>query len=178
MPKWLWALTGLAVIAVAVYIAVLFGAPLPFVPAPHDESIACTADAMQCPDGSWVGRSGPNCQFVCPAATSTGTTSGPAIVTAHVGETVTGLLGIRIEPLKVIEDSRCPVDVQCIQAGRVRLEAQIVDGMGTSTETFIVGTPITLEAASVTLVSVAPARYSQTNLKPSDYIFTFEIRTR
>jgi len=27
---------------------------------------ACTADARQCPDGSWVGRSGPNCQFVCP----------------------------------------------------------------------------------------------------------------
>ena len=28
--------------------------------------VACTADAMQCPDGSYVGRSGPNCQFVCP----------------------------------------------------------------------------------------------------------------
>ena len=27
---------------------------------------ACTADARQCPDGSWVGRTGPNCQFVCP----------------------------------------------------------------------------------------------------------------
>ena len=26
----------------------------------------CTQEAMQCPDGSWVGRSGPNCQFVCP----------------------------------------------------------------------------------------------------------------
>lgn len=25
----------------------------------------CTMDAMQCPDGSWVGRSGPNCEFVC-----------------------------------------------------------------------------------------------------------------
>lgn len=25
----------------------------------------CTADAMQCPNGNWVGRSGPNCQFVC-----------------------------------------------------------------------------------------------------------------
>lgn len=25
----------------------------------------CTADAMQCPNGEWVGRSGPNCQFVC-----------------------------------------------------------------------------------------------------------------
>ncbi|MAZ30427.1 hypothetical protein CL655_04080 [bacterium] len=30
------------------------------------EPVACTADAMQCPDGSYVGRSGPNCEFVCP----------------------------------------------------------------------------------------------------------------
>ena len=28
--------------------------------------IACTADARQCSDGSYVGRSGPNCEFVCP----------------------------------------------------------------------------------------------------------------
>lgn len=26
---------------------------------------ACTADAMLCPNGQYVGRSGPNCQFVC-----------------------------------------------------------------------------------------------------------------
>lgn len=26
----------------------------------------CTADAFQCPDGTYVGRTGPNCQFVCP----------------------------------------------------------------------------------------------------------------
>lgn len=30
-----------------------------------DELIFCTQDAMQCPDGSWVGRSGPNCEFIC-----------------------------------------------------------------------------------------------------------------
>lgn len=29
----------------------------------------CTMDAKQCPDGSYVGRSGPNCEFVCPAST-------------------------------------------------------------------------------------------------------------
>jgi hypothetical protein len=29
-------------------------------------AVACTADAYQCPDGSYVGRSGSNCQFVCP----------------------------------------------------------------------------------------------------------------
>lgn len=26
---------------------------------------ACTADAYQCPNGTWVGRTGANCQFVC-----------------------------------------------------------------------------------------------------------------
>lgn len=33
----------------------------------EDEQIACTMDAMMCPDGSYVGRTGPNCEFVCPA---------------------------------------------------------------------------------------------------------------
>jgi Immunoglobulin-like domain of bacterial spore germination len=30
------------------------------------EGTMCTADAMLCPDGSYVGRTGPNCEFVCP----------------------------------------------------------------------------------------------------------------
>jgi hypothetical protein len=33
--------------------------------------IYCTQDAKQCPDGSWIGRTGPNCEFVCPNATPT-----------------------------------------------------------------------------------------------------------
>lgn len=33
---------------------------------------ACTADAMLCPDGTAVGRSGPNCEFApCPSETET-----------------------------------------------------------------------------------------------------------
>lgn len=30
--------------------------------------VYCTQDAKQCPDGSWVGRTGPNCEFVCPTS--------------------------------------------------------------------------------------------------------------
>jgi hypothetical protein len=30
------------------------------------DAVVCTMDAMQCPDGSYVGRSGSNCEFVCP----------------------------------------------------------------------------------------------------------------
>ncbi len=32
----------------------------------YDGLVACTMDAMQCPDGSYVGRTGPKCEFVCP----------------------------------------------------------------------------------------------------------------
>ena len=35
---------------------------------PRDnEVVACTMDAKMCPDGSYVGRTGKNCEFVCPA---------------------------------------------------------------------------------------------------------------
>jgi hypothetical protein len=30
------------------------------------EQVACTMDARQCLDGSYVGRTGPKCEFVCP----------------------------------------------------------------------------------------------------------------
>ena len=34
---------------------------------PSEPAIACTADAKMCPDGSFVGRKGPACQFeACP----------------------------------------------------------------------------------------------------------------
>lgn len=33
---------------------------------PPGEMIMCTMDSMQCPDGSWIGRSGPKCEFKCP----------------------------------------------------------------------------------------------------------------
>ena len=38
----------------------------------NGETVVCTMDAKMCPDGSYVGRVAPNCQFAaCPASTST-----------------------------------------------------------------------------------------------------------
>lgn len=36
-----------------------------------EEPVFCTADAMLCPDGTYVGRTGPNCEFVCPQVGTT-----------------------------------------------------------------------------------------------------------
>lgn len=34
-----------------------------------EDMVMCTMDAKQCSDWSWVGRTGPNCEFVCPGET-------------------------------------------------------------------------------------------------------------
>lgn len=42
-------------------------------PAPMPRPIACTMEAKMCPDGSYVSRTGPNCEFApCPGGTSGG----------------------------------------------------------------------------------------------------------
>ncbi len=46
--------------------------PEPVIPEPvatTTEPVFCAADAMQCADGVFVGRTGPNCEFVCPEPT-------------------------------------------------------------------------------------------------------------
>lgn len=41
--------------------------PMPVEPDGGPGGVVCTMEAKQCPDGSFVGRSGPNCEFAaCP----------------------------------------------------------------------------------------------------------------
>jgi Immunoglobulin-like domain of bacterial spore germination len=67
-------------IYILVAIAILAGlAQLFFVSEPTE--VACTMDAMMCPDGSYVGRTGSKCEFVCPALSEV-----PADLQAHINE--------------------------------------------------------------------------------------------
>ncbi len=63
-----YAIFILLVVAIgAGFASTLLVNPAPATP-PVEEGVMCTLDAMMCPDGSYVGRSGPNCEFVCPPA--------------------------------------------------------------------------------------------------------------
>lgn len=42
------------------------------------QPVVCTADAKLCPDGSYVGRTGPNCEFQCPAVPDVKASTTPA----------------------------------------------------------------------------------------------------
>jgi len=89
-----------------------------------------------------------------------------------------GALDVQVTPVAVIEDSRCPLDVQCIQAGTVRVRATLQSGLGSGTETFELNKPITTEAEEVTLVSVSPMPEAGVTIDEKDYIFIFQVKKR
>ncbi len=141
---------------------------------PLGDGTLCTQEVKECADGSYVGRTGPKCEFAeCPV---TGLPK-PSAITARIGQEVSAL-GVRITPLKVLEDSRCPIDVQCIQAGTVRLQANLVSGLGTAQQEFKLGQMVTTETEEVRLADVQPAPKAGVKIASADYVFTFTVTKR
>ncbi|MFZ2167439.1 MAG: hypothetical protein WAV50_01055 [Minisyncoccia bacterium] len=132
---------------------------------------ACTMEAKLCPDGSAVGRTGPNCEFAeCPSsATTTTTTTTTSTSNPGIGMSTT-IRGTTIRVLSLVEDSRCPADVQCIWAGTVRVRVSI-DSYGEFTLTL--DEPQDVGNVTVTLVGVTYAPKSATQF--SDYRFVFAV---
>ena len=87
-------------------------------------------------------------------------------------------LGVRIRPLVVLEDSRCPAEVQCIWAGTVRVKALITSALGEAEMNFTLNQPVTTEAGEVTLMTVEPEPRAGVKIFPGDYRFTFQIKKR
>ena len=85
---------------------------------------------------------------------------------------------LALTPLKVIEDSRCPTDVICIQAGTVRVSLFIESDAGDNTLEFELNKPVITTKDEVTLIRVLPQTVSTTTIKEADYLFQFSIRPR
>lgn len=55
------------------------GPAMPGITPPVPDGVACTMEAKQCPDGSYVGRTGPNCAFApCPTPSASAEINGSA----------------------------------------------------------------------------------------------------
>ena len=105
-------------------------------------------------------------------ATMPPATAGPV---AGLGqEAVLG--GLRIRPIAIVEDSRCPVNVQCVWAGRLVILAEI-DFHGGS-EGFrghlTLGQPLSWRAETVTLVAAEPQKQAGAQILGDAYRFTFQ----
>jgi hypothetical protein len=80
-----------------------------------------------------------------------------------------------VTPLRVIEDSRCPVDVDCVWPGRVVLAIRLEQGGSMREEA--VETPLGLEfdGAVLTLAEVQPVRTVSNRTQALDYRFGFSL---
>lgn len=79
------------------------------------------------------------------------------VVSAAIGETADLGGGLTVKPLEVIEDSRCPSNVTCVWAGRLRLRAEV---SGVAHE-LTLGEPLQTSNGTVTLAVVSPGAWSQ-----------------
>jgi hypothetical protein len=96
---------------------------------PSIEPVVCTMDAKVCPDGSTVGRVGPNCEFAeCPVAemtTPTEALAGNTAVTTQMGFTMT-----LPETMQVVTETPDKIEIGTVDPVRVYLtvsQANTVD---------------------------------------------------
>ena len=94
---------------------------------------------------------------------------------ARIGQTVY-VDGPRVTPLKVIEDSRCPMNARCVWAGRVVLRVKVQGGAWQRQIDLTLGEPVQVADGGLTLVSVTPDRRTDKAIKPRDYRFAFTFQ--
>lgn len=93
---------------------------------------------------------------------------------ARFGETAK-IDDIRISPLKLLEDSRCPKDVQCVWAGQVRITAVVTWQARVQQVELTQGKPVPVANGTLILVDVTPEKRSNVAISPRDYRFGFKF---
>jgi hypothetical protein len=91
---------------------------------------------------------------------------------AAIGETV------RVGPLlatphSVIEDSRCPMGVRCVQAGRLVVSTRLSGDGWSETVPLTIGEPYAVQGTTVTLVSGRPEKWSERRRPRNEYRFIY-----
>jgi hypothetical protein len=84
--------------------------------------------------------------------------------------------GLRVRPVQVIEDSRCPVLVRCVWAGRLVLRAEVIGGSWREMRDLELGKPQHIADGNLTLVSLTPQKAAPGEVDPRAYRFTFDFQ--
>ncbi|UYK83734.1 hypothetical protein NG827_14830 [Xanthomonas sacchari] len=100
--------------------------------------------------------------------------SQPIEGSVRLGE-IAAVDGPRVRPDRVIEDSRCPADVQCIQAGRLVVRATVLGGGWSKELDLTLGVPVHVADGMLTLVGATPVPIAS-ETAASDARFTFKFQ--
>ncbi len=79
---------------------------------------------------------------------------------------------LKIKPTAVLEDSRCPKDVQCIWAGKVRVAFSV---SGSASSVFELGQTIIFKDKQIKLDEVSPHPISTRKIADDEYRFKITV---
>ena len=91
--------------------------------------------------------------------------------TVQIGDVLTLGSGIEIMPIRVIEDSRCPAEVMCIQAGKLVVEVAVTYEGDRTIVPMGIGNEVDAAGGTLRMVS-APPRQTVMDT-PEDYRLGF-----
>ena len=84
---------------------------------------------------------------------------------------------VRIRPLSVVEDSRCPIEVQCGGLNRIIVRTEIRGPESTKIRNFEIGQIREVEGAGgLMLAAVSPSPPADTTIASAAYRFTYQVR--
>lgn len=101
---------------------------------------------------------------------------GPEDVILAIGQSGS-VAGLTVKVLDVQSDNRCPIDVQCIQAGKAVVAVMLDAGSGTQTLSFdYPGTYRTFAGYNVSVINVTPVPNTKSGpIKKADYLITLHV---
>lgn len=83
--------------------------------------------------------------------------------------------GPTVRPDWVIEDSRCPADVQCIQAGRLVIRSTVLGGGWSKEIDLTLGVPVPVADGMLTLIDATPVPVAgETSRSAARFTFKFQ----
>ena len=78
-------------------------------------------------------------------------------------------------PIRLLADSRCPMEARCVWAGELRILARVRTGRDTSIRELTLGKPVAVGDGQLELTSVMPPRSTQREIRLRDYRFGFQF---
>lgn len=102
-------------------------------------------------------------------------TSSPIEGPVRLGE-IAAVDGPKVRPDQVIEDSRCPADVQCIHAGQLIVRTTVLGGGWSQQIDLTLGVPVPVADGMLTLVDATPVPINgkATPLPAARFTFKFQ----
>lgn len=87
---------------------------------------------------------------------------------------------LKIKFVKLVEDSRCPTDANCIWAGSAKIQIKVTGKRGAS-KTFEINTGIapqtaTFEGYEIKLTDLTPKPATNIRINPEGYTASFEVK--